>query len=159
MNETGSIAGMLPARVVLRIRPQVPVMLKDNASPKAGALYAALDMPFAGLVGQLAGAFAKGRPPELAAPGTTRLRQATEERDESFRHSRMGQDCVTQCGKWQPSNHRNLDRRHNFSRVRAESAESENAVARGVDECFHKPSCVGEGSGSQNALSGILARR
>jgi hypothetical protein len=28
----------------------------------AGALYAALDMPFAGLVGQLAGAFAKGRP-------------------------------------------------------------------------------------------------
>jgi len=37
-------------------------MLKDNASPKAGALYAALDMPFAGLVGQLAEAFAKGRP-------------------------------------------------------------------------------------------------
>ena len=34
-------------------------MLKDNASPKAGDLYAALDMPFAGLVGQLAGAFAK----------------------------------------------------------------------------------------------------
>src|SRR5579863_3851381 len=34
-------------------------MLKDNASPKAGALYGALDMPFAGLVGQLAGAFAK----------------------------------------------------------------------------------------------------
>jgi hypothetical protein len=36
-------------------------MLKENASPKAGALYGALDMPFAGLVGQLAGAFAKGR--------------------------------------------------------------------------------------------------
>ena len=34
-------------------------MLKDNASPKAGPLYGALDMPFAGLVGQLAGAFAK----------------------------------------------------------------------------------------------------
>ena len=33
-------------------------MLKDNASPKAGALYGALDMPFAGLVGQLAEAFA-----------------------------------------------------------------------------------------------------
>jgi len=30
-------------------------MLKDNASPKAGNLYAALDMPFAVLVGQLAG--------------------------------------------------------------------------------------------------------
>jgi hypothetical protein len=36
-------------------------MLKDNASPKAGDLYAALDMPFAVLVGQLAGAFAKSR--------------------------------------------------------------------------------------------------
>jgi hypothetical protein len=34
-------------------------MLKDNASPKAGPLYGALDMPFAVLVGQLAGAFAK----------------------------------------------------------------------------------------------------
>ena len=29
-------------------------MLKDNASPKAGKVYACLDMPFAGLVGQLA---------------------------------------------------------------------------------------------------------
>jgi len=36
-------------------------MLEDDASRKAGALYAALDMPFAGLVGQLAGAFAKSR--------------------------------------------------------------------------------------------------
>jgi hypothetical protein len=36
-------------------------MLKDNASPNAGDLYAALDMPFAGLIGQLAGAFAQGR--------------------------------------------------------------------------------------------------
>ena len=41
-------------------------MLKDNASPKAGALCAVLDMPFAGLVGQLAGAFANGRAVELA---------------------------------------------------------------------------------------------
>jgi len=40
-------------------------MLKDNASPKAGYLYAALDMPFAGLIGQLAGAFMKGRAAEL----------------------------------------------------------------------------------------------
>ena len=36
-------------------------MLKGNASPKAGDLYAALDMPFAALIGQLAGAFAQGR--------------------------------------------------------------------------------------------------
>jgi nicotinamidase-related amidase len=36
-------------------------MLQDNADSKAGALYGALDMPFAGLVGQLARAFAKGR--------------------------------------------------------------------------------------------------
>jgi nicotinamidase-related amidase len=34
-------------------------MLKDNASPKAGPVYGALDMPFAVLVGQFAGAFAK----------------------------------------------------------------------------------------------------
>jgi hypothetical protein len=34
-------------------------ILKDNASSNAGALYGALDMPFAGLVGQLAAAFAK----------------------------------------------------------------------------------------------------
>jgi hypothetical protein len=34
-------------------------MLKVNASPKAGPLYGALGMPFAVLVGQLAGAFAK----------------------------------------------------------------------------------------------------
>jgi predicted dinucleotide-binding enzyme len=36
-------------------------MLKENASPKAGPLYGALDMPFAGLIGRLAGAFGKGR--------------------------------------------------------------------------------------------------
>ena len=41
-------------------------MLKDNPSPKAGALCAALDMSFAGLVGQLAGAFTNGRAGELA---------------------------------------------------------------------------------------------
>ena len=41
-------------------------MLKDDASPKAGALCAALHMPFAGLVGQLAGAFTNGRAVELA---------------------------------------------------------------------------------------------
>ena len=36
-------------------------MLKDKASPKAGDLYAALDMPFTGLAGQLAVVFAKDR--------------------------------------------------------------------------------------------------
>ena len=41
-------------------------MLKDNASPKAGDLYTALDMPFASLIGQLAGAFTKGCAAELA---------------------------------------------------------------------------------------------
>ena len=34
-------------------------MLKETARPKAGPLYAALDMSFTVLVGQLAGAFAK----------------------------------------------------------------------------------------------------
>ena len=37
-------------------------MLKDNAAPKAGPLYGALDMPFAVLVGQFAGAMAGSRP-------------------------------------------------------------------------------------------------
>src|SRR5712691_7153289 len=62
-SETKRITGlmrMVQAGVVVIDYATVGVeMLKDNASPKAGELYAALDMPFAGLVGQLAGAFAK----------------------------------------------------------------------------------------------------
>jgi nicotinamidase-related amidase len=64
-SETKRITGMLrmvQAGVIVTDYCTVAVeMLKDNASPKAGALYAALDMPFAGLVGQLARAFVKGR--------------------------------------------------------------------------------------------------
>jgi len=63
-SETKRITGLLrmvQAGVIVSDYATVAVeMLKDNASPKAGGLYAALDMPFAGLVGQLAGAFAKG---------------------------------------------------------------------------------------------------
>ena len=62
-SETKRITGllrMLQAGVVVTDYSTVGVeILKDNASPKAGDLYAALDMPFAGLVGQLAGAFAR----------------------------------------------------------------------------------------------------
>jgi len=51
---------MVQAGVIVADYATVAVeMLKDNASPKAGDLYAALDMPFAGLIGQLAGAFAQ----------------------------------------------------------------------------------------------------
>jgi len=32
---------------------------RDNARPDAGAIYAALDMPWAGLVGQIAKAYGK----------------------------------------------------------------------------------------------------
>ena len=64
-SETKRITGLLrmvQAGVIVTDYSTVAVeMLKDNASSKAGALYGALDMPFAGLVGQLAGAFAKGR--------------------------------------------------------------------------------------------------
>jgi len=64
-SETKRITGLLrmvQAGVIVTDYSTVAVeMLKDNASPKAGALYTALDMPFAGLVGQLADAFAKGR--------------------------------------------------------------------------------------------------
>ena len=63
-SETKRITGLLrmvQAGVIVTDYATVAVeMLKDNASPKAGDLYAALDMPFAGLVGQMAGAFAKG---------------------------------------------------------------------------------------------------
>src|SRR5256712_5450699 len=63
-SETKRVTGLLrmaQAGVIVTDYATVAVeMLKDNASPKAGDLYAALDMPFAGLVGQLAGAFAKG---------------------------------------------------------------------------------------------------
>ena len=34
-------------------------ILKDNSRPEAGAVYAALDMPWAGLVGQIAHAYGK----------------------------------------------------------------------------------------------------
>jgi nicotinamidase-related amidase len=64
-SETKRITGLLrmvQAGVIVTDYSTVAVeMLKDNASPIAGDLYAALDMPFAGLIGQLAGAFAQGR--------------------------------------------------------------------------------------------------
>jgi nicotinamidase-related amidase len=64
-SETKRITGLLrmvQAGVVVIDYCTVAVeMLKDNAGPKSGDLYAALDMPFAGLVGQLAGAFARNR--------------------------------------------------------------------------------------------------
>src|SRR5579872_6778800 len=62
-SETKRITGlmrMVQAGVIVTDYSTVAVeMLKDNASPKAGPLYGALDMPFAVLVGQFAGAFAK----------------------------------------------------------------------------------------------------
>src|ERR1700747_969098 len=64
-SETKRVTGLLrmvQAGVIVSDYSTVAVeMLKDNASPKAGALYAGVEMPFAGLVGQLAGAFSKGR--------------------------------------------------------------------------------------------------
>ena len=64
-SETKRITGlmrMVQAGVIVIDYSTVAVeMLKDNASPKAGAVYGALDMPFAVLVGQFAGAFAKSR--------------------------------------------------------------------------------------------------
>jgi hypothetical protein len=65
-SETKRITGLLrmvQAGVILIDYATVAVeMLKDNGSSKAGAVYGALDMPFAALIGQLAGAFAKSRP-------------------------------------------------------------------------------------------------
>src|SRR5246127_2774102 len=62
-SETKRVTGlmrMVQAGVIVTDYCTVAVeMLKDNASPTAGALYGALDMPFAVLVGQFAGALAK----------------------------------------------------------------------------------------------------
>jgi nicotinamidase-related amidase len=62
-SETKRITGlmrMVQAGVIVVDYATVAVeILKDNASPKAGALYGALDMPFAVLVGQFAAAFAR----------------------------------------------------------------------------------------------------
>jgi nicotinamidase-related amidase len=64
-SQTKRITGlmrMVQAGVVVIDYSTVAVeMLKDNASPKAGDVYGALDMPFAVLVGQFAGAFAKSQ--------------------------------------------------------------------------------------------------
>jgi nicotinamidase-related amidase len=64
-SETKRVTGLLrmvQAGVIVTDYATVAVeILKDNASPKAGDLYAALDMPFAGLIGQLAQGFAKVR--------------------------------------------------------------------------------------------------
>jgi nicotinamidase-related amidase len=51
---------MLQAGVVLSDYATLMVeILKDNGRPEAGAVYGALDMPWATLVGQIAGAFGK----------------------------------------------------------------------------------------------------
>src|ERR1700677_1865640 len=60
-SETKRITGLMrmvqAGVIVIDYSTVAGEMLKDNASPKAGPLYGALDMPFAVLVGQLAGAF------------------------------------------------------------------------------------------------------
>jgi nicotinamidase-related amidase len=65
-SETKRITGlmrMVQAGVIVIDYATVAVeMLKDNAAPKAGPLYGALDMPYAVLVGQFAGAMAGNRP-------------------------------------------------------------------------------------------------
>ncbi|WP_343712010.1 isochorismatase family protein [Inquilinus sp.] len=62
-SETKRQAGllrMLQAGVVLSDYATLMVeILKDNGRPEAGAVYGALDMPWATLVGQIAGAFGK----------------------------------------------------------------------------------------------------
>ncbi|MCI0564233.1 MAG: hypothetical protein MN733_37640 [Nitrososphaera sp.] len=62
-SETKRITGilrMLQAGVIVTDYAAIAVeMLRDNASPLARDLYAAIDMPFATLVGQLFGAYSK----------------------------------------------------------------------------------------------------
>ncbi len=62
-NETKRQAGllrMLQAGVIVSDYASLMIeILRDNASPQAGAVYAALDMPWAKLVGQIAHAYGK----------------------------------------------------------------------------------------------------
>src|SRR5260370_3234495 len=71
-SDTKRITGLLrmvQAGVIVTDYCTVAVeMLKDNASPKAGALYAALDMPFAALFAQRARAFSNAPPASAGAP-------------------------------------------------------------------------------------------
>jgi nicotinamidase-related amidase len=64
-SETKRITGLMrmvqAGVIVIDYSTAAVEMLKDNASPKAGDVYGALDMPFAVLVGQFAGAFSKSR--------------------------------------------------------------------------------------------------
>jgi len=51
---------MLQAGVIVSDYASLMIeILRDNASPQAGAVYAALDMPWAKLVGQIAHAYGK----------------------------------------------------------------------------------------------------
>jgi len=51
---------MLQAGVIVSDYASLMIeILKDNASPQAGAVYTALDMPWAVLVGQIAHAYGK----------------------------------------------------------------------------------------------------
>ena len=62
-SETKRQAGllrMLQAGVIVSDYASLMIeILRDNASPQAGAVYAALDMPWAKLVGQIAHAYGK----------------------------------------------------------------------------------------------------
>ena len=50
---------MLQAGVILSDYALMVEILKDNARPEAGAVYDAIDMPWAKLVGQIARAYGK----------------------------------------------------------------------------------------------------
>ena len=55
-----SLLCMLQAGVIVSDYASLMIeILKDNASPQAGAVYTALDMPWAVLVGQIAHAYGK----------------------------------------------------------------------------------------------------
>ena len=57
--QVGSAAHAAGGRHRVRLRDLMVEILKDNGRPEAGAVYGALDMPWATLVGQIDGAFRK----------------------------------------------------------------------------------------------------
>ena len=67
------------------------------------------------------------------------FRHAHEQGPQPFRHRRMRKHCVPQSRIRQASQHRELNRTHQFAGLRRERRESENAVTMCVDDRLHEP--------------------
>ena len=61
----------------------------------------------------------------------------------------MSQNSITQSGVGKPANHRKMNGAHNFSAIHAEDRETQNPIARGIDQGFHESTCFRQCARSQ----------